>query len=162
MGTLRELLVSARVAQDLVKHYFTYKIPSTMPSIEPSLQYRPVDSAMSSLTPQIGVASNSSDGVKLHPHDVDPYQYFHDQNSKQQKTVNFEETERSQFPRNNDRPQERDNRFRAITRSPNLNEPRSINSPVFRPRSPSQIPNRGEPRKCHICDSIDHLMRDSE
>jgi hypothetical protein len=175
--TISDLVDAAAEAQDLVKYYFTYRRPSVGPTVEPSLQYRPVDKSVlhSNLLDSKSSMSFSSEKVKLHPHGVDPFSYFHNQESVKPKQVAFETPKasyswsknRSESPNNSGYLESRgpsfrqnpDNHFRSITRSPVHTSQNEVKSEsVIRSRTPS--PGLRQPRLCFNCSKEGHLARD--
>lgn len=172
--TLRELMDAAFDAQDLIKAYRAYKPPPIVAGVEPSLQWKPLDSASQPARKESSTFTSLPErsNPRLHPHGIDPYTFFHGekpvsvQSQYPRKVVSFGETY-SAPPNAQPKVESRANNvsngqpsanseFRSRPSSPGVNTNRSA-SPLNN-RSPT--PPRATQRLCFNCRSPEHLLAD--
>jgi hypothetical protein len=127
--TIAELIEAAFEAQEAINLQESYRVPTSAPSIEPSLQYQPKESLVkpsaSSLRSSDTYASVAGGSVQKH--------------------VNFRAEPIFR------QASQSEQRFRSASPAPN-SRPGSASS------NRSQSP--GEPRRCYLCNSTDHMRRD--
>jgi hypothetical protein len=104
--TLRELMNAAFDAQEVIKAFRAYRPPPIAPGVEPSLQWKPMDSSHYQSNNHVSTFTSLPDRASaiLHPHAIDPYTFFHAESQPatsqtfQRKTVAFSD---NQNQRNN-------------------------------------------------------------
>lgn len=139
IDSVKDLMDGAVEAQKIIKAYRAYKPPPSFGGLEPTLRWK------DTFPPRPD--NYSAAGVpRLHPHAVDPYEYFHSDNKKQ---VQFSEPIKVSKPVDNPRSYDQS---RSVSPKPYSGE-RVFPSPN-RPSTP--IPEK----RCYRCNSLDHLRPD--
>jgi len=146
--SIRDLMIAASEAQEVIKAFRSYKPPPTGIAVEPTLQWRQLDSSITSTRSDLrqNHTSLENSNPRLHPHAVDPYAYYHA--DSQRRSVSFSEPQLNFGT---------DRRNGASSPSPSANR---VNTDTGR-HSPGRpgTPNNNV-KRCYACNSTDHLRPD--
>jgi len=147
--TLDHLKQEAHSAQELIKSMRTYKPPSLLGGLEPSLSWKPIKNQMDSQKPSSStMALEANKANKLHMASVDPFAYHHPVVKKQVTFPSDTVTDGNICPIFSKSP------IRRAFTSP----PGEESGTRTRRSSGSEMgsPNRG----CYSCGSTEHYRRD--
>jgi len=143
INSIRDMVLYASEAQELIKAYRSYKPPPSGSAVEPTLQWRQNDPNVSSIRPSTSFSDNGK--PKPHSNAIDPFTYHHSEPSR--RNVTFSDV-RSNIPTD----------YEPLSTSNPSNSSRSIPGRGQSPNRPA-TPVASE-RRCYACNSTEHLRNE--